>query len=76
MLKREAHLAYNLKWHQAVEGAERVLGVVDVAHLRGIAYHLLQEQPSWHPRPSSLTKLALLPESEASSLKPGESLVL
>ena len=38
--ERDQYLAWCLHRSKAVNGAERVVGVVGLAHLRGIAFHL------------------------------------
>lgn len=38
--ERDQYLAWCLHRSKAVNGADRVVGVVGLAHLRGIAYHL------------------------------------
>lgn len=40
--EREAHMAFNLKWHPYMQGAKCVVGVAPKEHIRGIVYHLMQ----------------------------------
>lgn len=41
--ERDAYLAWCLKRSKAVSGARCVVGVIGFGHLRGVAWHLMQE---------------------------------